>query len=134
MRLLWRRYGRDFYRGRPAGLAEDALPTLIREATGVDARRFIARHAHGTADVPLAEMLAPHGISLTWQAGANIPTLDVRTRKQGEALALATVYEAARPTRAACRRATCWWPSTACASMRRPAWTCCCRSTTPATG
>ncbi|MFQ6689499.1 hypothetical protein OMF49_11540, partial [Bordetella pertussis] len=47
MRLLWRRYGRDFYRGRPQGLAEDALPTLIREATGVDARRFIARHAHG---------------------------------------------------------------------------------------
>ncbi|CCJ61047.1 peptidase, M61 glycyl aminopeptidase family protein [Bordetella bronchiseptica MBORD675] len=93
MRLLWRRYGRDFYRGRPQGLAEDALPALIREATGVDARRFIARHAHGTADVPLAEMLAPHGISLTWQAGANIPTLDVRTRKQGEALALATVYE-----------------------------------------
>ena len=50
MRLLWQRHGRDFYQGRPQGLAEDGLPALIREATGVDARRFIARYAYGTAD------------------------------------------------------------------------------------
>jgi len=93
MRLLWQRYGRDFYRGKPQGLPEDALPALVREATGVDVRRFVARHAYGTADVPLAELLAPHGISLQWKPTVNIPSLDVRTRKQGESLALATVLE-----------------------------------------
>src|SRR5690606_18527680 len=93
MRLLWQRYGRDFYRGKPQGLPEDALPELVREATGVDVRRFVARHAYGTADVPLAELLAPHGIALQWKAPVNIPSLDVRTRKQGDGLALATVFE-----------------------------------------
>lgn len=93
MRLLWQRYGRDFYRGRAQGLPEDGLPALIKEATGVDARRFIARHAHGTADVPLAELLAAQGIKLQWKASVNIPSLDVRTRKQGDSLVLATVLE-----------------------------------------
>ena len=93
MRLLWQRHGRDFYQGRPQGLAEDGLPALIREATGVDARRFIARYAYGTADVPLAKLLEPQGIRLQWKTAANIPTLEVRTRKQGDTLALATVLE-----------------------------------------
>ncbi|WP_395757305.1 M61 family metallopeptidase [Achromobacter sp. EB05] len=93
MRLLWQRYGRDFYRGKAQGLAEDGLPALIKEATGVDARRFIARHAYGTADVPLAELLAAQGVKLQWKASVNIPSLDVRTRKQGDSLMLATVLE-----------------------------------------
>lgn len=93
MRLLWQRYGRDFYQGSPQGLAEDELPALIREATGVDTRRFIARYAYGTADVPLAELLAPQGISLGWKTALNIPSLDVRTRTQGNAVTLATVLE-----------------------------------------
>ncbi|MFP3701640.1 peptidase M61, partial [Burkholderia sp. SIMBA_013] len=83
------RYGRDFYRGKAQGLAEDGLPALIKEATGVDARRFIARHAYGTADVPLAELLAAQGVKLQWKASVNIPSLDVRTRKQGDSLVLA---------------------------------------------
>lgn len=93
MRLLWQRYGRDFYRGKPQGLPEDALPTLIQEATGVDTRRFIARHADGTADVPLAPLLASQGVTMQWKASANIPSLDARARKQGDALVLATVLE-----------------------------------------
>jgi len=93
MRLLWERYGRDFYQGKPDGLPEDGLPALIQEATGVDTRRFIARHAYGTADVPLAELLAPQGVTLQWKAAANIPSLDARTRKQGDSLMLATVLE-----------------------------------------
>lgn len=93
MRLLWQRYGRDFYRGKPQGLPEDGLPEVIKEATGVDARRFIARYAYGVADVPLAELLAPHGIKVQWKVSANLPSLDVRTRKQGDSLVLATVLE-----------------------------------------
>jgi predicted metalloprotease with PDZ domain len=93
MRLLWERYGRDFYQGKPQGLPEDGLPALILEATGVDTRRFIARHAYGTADVPLAELLATQGITVNWKTAANIPSMDVRTRKQGDTLTLATVLE-----------------------------------------
>lgn len=100
MRLLWQRYGRDFYQGRPQGLGEDEFPALVREATGVDARRFIQRHAYGRADVPLAELLAPHGISVQWKTASPIPGLDVRTRKQGDSLVLATVFEGGAAHRA----------------------------------
>jgi predicted metalloprotease with PDZ domain len=93
MRLLWQRYGRDFYRGAPRGMTEDALPALVREATGVDARAFIERYAEGRADVPLQELLAQHGITLQWKASSNLPSLDVRTRKQGDSVALASVLE-----------------------------------------
>jgi predicted metalloprotease with PDZ domain len=93
MRLLWQRYGRDFYRGRQRGLDEETFPALVREATGVDVRRFVARYAYGTADVPLAELLATAGVTLQWKAGTPIPSIDVRVRKQGDGLALATVLE-----------------------------------------
>lgn len=93
MRLLWQRFGRNFYQGSPQGLGEDELPALIQEATGVDTRRFIARHAYGTADVPLAELFEPQGITLSWDPSLNLPTLNARTRKQGESLVLATVLE-----------------------------------------
>ena len=93
MRLLWQRYGRDFYRGKQQGLDEEAFPALVREATGVDVRRFVARHAYGTADVPLAELLATAGVTMQWKAAAPIPSIDARVRKQGDGLALATVLE-----------------------------------------
>ncbi|CAM3388926.1 PDZ domain-containing protein [Bordetella sputigena] len=93
MRLMWRRYGRDFYRGSPAGIPEDALPALVREATGVDARAYIARYADGRADPPLADLLAEHGITLQWKPSSNLPSLDARTRKQGDGVALASVLE-----------------------------------------
>src|SRR5690606_33191174 len=31
MRLMWERYGRDFYRGRAIGVEETAMPALIKE-------------------------------------------------------------------------------------------------------
>jgi predicted metalloprotease with PDZ domain len=93
MRLLWQRYGRDFYRGRQQGLDEESFPALVREATGVDVRRFVARYAYGTADVPLAELLATAGVTLQWKAASPIPCIDVRVSKQGDGLALATVFE-----------------------------------------
>ncbi|ARP88112.1 M61 family metallopeptidase [Bordetella genomosp. 9] len=93
MRLLWRRYGRDFYRGAAQGVPEDALPALVHEATGVDVRGFIDRWVNGRTDPPLADLLADQGISLQWKPTSNLPSLDARTRKQGESIALATVLE-----------------------------------------
>src|SRR5690606_7142322 len=93
MRLLWRRYGRDFYQGRPRGVAEDAMPGLIHVATGADVGDFIARHALGCEDVPLKAALARAGIELSVQPDSTRPTLDVRTQADPAGLRLATVYE-----------------------------------------
>src|SRR3546814_649368 len=43
MRLMWVRYGREFYQGRGKGIAEDAMAGLVKEATGVDVSDFIER-------------------------------------------------------------------------------------------
>lgn len=93
MRLMWQRYGRDFYQGRMRGVAEEELPALIREATGVDTAEFIRRYAEGCEDVPVAELLAGQGIETEWKAASQTPGLDVRTRNQGTDVVLATVYE-----------------------------------------
>ncbi len=100
MRLMWERYGRDFYRGRQAGLDEAEMPALIREATGFDATDFLARHAYGREDVPLAELLEPQGIALTWSAPTDDPGLDARLRSGAGQCSIATVYEGGAAHRA----------------------------------
>jgi predicted metalloprotease with PDZ domain len=91
IRLMWQRYGRNFYRGAPQGIAEDALPTLIREATGIDVRAFLARYVEGRADPPLADLLSDHGITLRWQPSSALPSLDARTRRQDHHLIMTSV-------------------------------------------
>lgn len=93
MRLMWARYGRQFYQGEGQGIPEEAMAGLVLEATGVDASDFIERYAHGREDVPLEPLLASQGISLSWKAASTLPTLDVRTRVVQDEVHLATVYE-----------------------------------------
>ncbi|CAM5782678.1 PDZ domain-containing protein [Castellaniella caeni] len=93
MRLLWARFGRDFFQGKPVGLAEDALPALIHEATGVDTEDFIRRYALGREDVPLQALLARAGITLAGAPEHPRPSLDIRTRADAGGLRIATVYE-----------------------------------------
>ncbi len=93
LRLMWERYGRDFYRGKPIGLEETAMPELILEATGFDASSYLARYAYGREDVPLAELLAPAGISMRWKAPKNDNGLDVRLRSAHGECSIATVHE-----------------------------------------
>lgn len=93
MRLLWQRYGRDFYRGGATGITEDAMPGLVREATGVDVSDFIARYAHGRDDVPLDSLLGSLGITLTWKPVAGPVSLDARMRTSHGETILATAYE-----------------------------------------
>ncbi|TAN27312.1 MAG: M61 family peptidase [Castellaniella sp.] len=93
LRLLWRRYGRDFYQGKPVGLAEGAMPALIAEATGADVDDFIRRHVEECKDIPLKAALAREGITLTARAEHARPTLAVRTQADPGGLRLATVHE-----------------------------------------
>jgi predicted metalloprotease with PDZ domain len=93
MRLLWERYGRDFYQGNPIGLSEKGFPQLVREATGVDVLDDINRWAYTSQDLPLKELLATQGFRLEWKAAHTRPTLDIRTRKQGEQLVITAAIE-----------------------------------------
>lgn len=70
MRLMWERYGRDFYESTHTGrgVLEDGMPALIREATGINLSRQIRAWAHGTDELPLAACLKPFGVKLSLAA------------------------------------------------------------------
>jgi predicted metalloprotease with PDZ domain len=74
MRLLARRHGRA---DRP--VPEDAMPSILREATGVDAGRLHRRLVEGTGEIDWEGLLAPFGVRVVreaagvpegWEAGA----------------------------------------------------------------
>ena len=92
MRLMWQRYGRDFDR-TGAGLPEDAFPDLLREATGVDLGTEIRDWAHGTDELPLADLLSSLGVTCTFKAPDGPANwLGLRTQTRGTELVAATVY------------------------------------------
>ena len=93
MRGLWEQYGRDFYRGAARGLKEKAFSRLVLGCTGVNVSEQIARWVYGREDVPLRTLFAQHRIDMHWHATNQLPTLDVRTRKQGDHVVLSTVFE-----------------------------------------
>ncbi len=81
MRLMWKRYGRDFYSGQREGVAEDAFPSLVLEATGVDVSTEVRRWAYGTEELPLAHLLAPFALELRVEAQTTIPSIGARLSK-----------------------------------------------------
>lgn len=93
MRLMWRRYGRDFYTGNAVGIAEDEMPDLIQEATGVDVREYLDKFVDGCEDLPFDALFASQGYKVEWKPESELPSMDVRTRVQGNDVVLATVYE-----------------------------------------
>ncbi len=101
MRLLWTRYGRGFYEGQPKGVGEDEVAELIAEATGVELGRLFDEAVSGTRDLPLAELLAPFGVTLTPDAGPHPkPSIGARARAGGTDCTLAVVHEGGAAHRA----------------------------------
>jgi predicted metalloprotease with PDZ domain len=93
MRLLWQRYGREFYRGKAHGVGEDDVEALIAEATGADLSVLFDEAVRGTRDLPLAELLAPFGVTLEPEADKNgKPSLGAKTRGGAEC-ALTMVHD-----------------------------------------
>ncbi|WP_118184956.1 M61 family metallopeptidase [Paraburkholderia phosphatilytica] len=93
MRLLWQRFGRDFYRGKPVGIAEGEVEALFAEATGADLSALFADGVHGTKDLPLETLLEPFGVSLKADIDPNgKPSLGARMRA-GADCTLAAVHE-----------------------------------------
>jgi predicted metalloprotease with PDZ domain len=96
MRLLWRRYGRDFYSmgnksGR--GLTESELEAVFDEVTGLQLKSVFDRAVRGTRDLPLEELLAQVSIHLENKNANAKPALGVRTSRDGSDCKLAAVYE-----------------------------------------
>ncbi len=101
MRLLWQRFGREFYRGEGRGVGECDMIDLIAEATGVDTRDFLERYVHGCDELPLTTWLDAAGHELTWEPASEGPVaLDARTRVHDHQVELATVFEGGNAHRA----------------------------------
>lgn len=93
MRLLWQRFGRDFYRGKPVGVEEGEVEALIAEATGVQLGELFAQAVHGTRDLPLETLLEPFGVTIAPEPDKNgKPSLGARVRG-GADCTLAAVHE-----------------------------------------
>lgn len=93
MRLLWKKFGREFYTKNPRkGVRDEQVVALIKEATGVDTTEFIKHYVLGTEDVPLAQLWKKHGISLSTQPSTEA-SLNIRTKTQNENCLISHVYE-----------------------------------------
>ena len=94
MRHIWRRYGHDIARDL-AGLEEGGFPPEVSAATGLDLRRQIRAWTEGTADLPLARLLAGAGVKLAASAATKGDArlgASLVTRPGG--LEIATAYSA----------------------------------------
>jgi predicted metalloprotease with PDZ domain len=93
MRLLWQRFGRDFYRGKPVGVTEDEVEALFEEATGADLGALFDHAVRSTRDLPLDTLLEPFGITLAPEPDRNArPSLGARVRG-GADCTLAAVHD-----------------------------------------
>jgi len=101
MRALWRRYGRDFYQaGHGVGVSDADVEALFDEATGLSLKSVFDHAVRGTKDLPLAEAFAAFAIQLQDRPRKGVPSLGVRTRKEGADCKLASVYEGGAAHRA----------------------------------
>lgn len=94
MRVLWRRYGRDFYvPGKAVGISESEVEALFDEVTGLKLRPLFDLAVRGTRDLPLVEAFANFGIAVDNEQTGDKLTLDVRTKHDGGDCNLASVHE-----------------------------------------
>jgi predicted metalloprotease with PDZ domain len=63
MRALWQRHGKP-----GIGVPEGGVEALAAELAGIDLTDFFGKYVHGTADLPLAELLAPFGVDVMLRA------------------------------------------------------------------
>jgi predicted metalloprotease with PDZ domain len=93
MGLLWQRFGRDFYRGKPVGVAEDEVEALFAEATGAELGALFEHAVHSTRDLPLESLFEPFGIALAAEPDRHgKPSLGARLRG-GADCTLAAVHD-----------------------------------------
>lgn len=92
MRALWQNYGRDFYQGKPYGLAETGFIPLAEQATGLKLERIVRDLTESTHELPLKKLLNHAGIAWIETRQKNKPVLGIKTRVQNENSVIAHVY------------------------------------------
>lgn len=93
MRLLWQRFGRDFYRGKPVGVEENEVEAIFAEATGAELGALFEHAVHSTRDLSLETLLEPFGIALAPEPDRNAkPSIGARVRG-GADCTLAAVHD-----------------------------------------
>ncbi|MEC5159265.1 MULTISPECIES: M61 family metallopeptidase [unclassified Janthinobacterium] len=93
MQALWQRFGRDFYHGAARGVTPAEVDALLDEVSGLKMKAFVERHIRGTADLPLAKLLAPFGVAYADERKSAKPSLDVGLGRDGADAKLAQVHE-----------------------------------------
>ncbi len=94
MRALWRRYGRDFYSARGGrGVSEQEVEDLFGEITGLNLKPVFDLAVRGTRDLPLVETFAAFGVGMADRRKGAMPSLAVRTQRDGSHCKLGAVHE-----------------------------------------
>lgn len=96
MRLMWQEYGRDFYKGNQAGIEEEGMVQIVREACDVDISDFVQCYVDGTEPLPLEELLFKSGSRVRLKKSPNSQGdawLGLKTRKQCCQLMISHVAE-----------------------------------------
>ncbi len=99
MRVLWQRYGKNFYHGDAHGITDADAKAIIESVCGEDCTEFFNRYIDGTDLLPLPELFAPFGITLL-DTATSIPGLDIRVRRSGSDCVVTHVFEGGTAHRA----------------------------------
>ncbi|MBA5639875.1 M61 family metallopeptidase [Duganella sp. LX20W] len=100
MLALWQRYGHDFYPDGGRGVTPAEVEALFDEISGLRLKSFFDKYVRGTADLPLAKLLAPVGIKLADERKSAKPSLDVNPGRDGNDCKLSAVHEGGAAHRA----------------------------------
>ena len=96
MRLLWQKFGRDFYRlaqqGQQQGVSEQQLQDLTEQLTGIKMKAFFEQYVCGTKELPLAALLPEFGVQLTDMRKADQIALGVKLKREGDDCKLMQVF------------------------------------------
>ena len=96
MRLLWQKFGRDFYQlaqgGRQQGVSEQQLEELTAQLTGLKMKSFFDQYVRGTRELPLADLLPDFGVQLADLRKADKPSLGVKLKNDNNDCKLLQVY------------------------------------------
>jgi len=93
MRILWQRYGADFYHGGGRGVTPAEVEALFDEVSGGRFKPFFDKYVRGTDDLPLAKLLAPFGVKYADERKSAKPSLDINPGKDGNDCKLNSVHE-----------------------------------------
>jgi len=96
MRVLWQKFGRDFYQlaqdGRQQGVSEQELQELTEQLAGIKMKTFFEQYVRGTKELPLADLLPEFGVQLADLRKSDKPSLGVKLKSDNNDCKLLQVY------------------------------------------